>query len=439
MRQTSRLINLSLAALLLCAFGGIARAGADDAAGGTISPGTRITMQNWHQFEAFMPVGMQALFEGKYFWKMPADVEFVVGPTVTHPLPLSYRQATERYASQVKLVSPPDGGLALRDYVAGMPFPNPEQPHKGWKILANVWYRYFPHLVAVSPSSYASLCREDRFSNLTCMTEIAVYRQLRHAADSRSSTSAPDPDNPAGATFTEFWMVETPEDQKYTAGLTLYYDDRPQDDYLFTPKLRRTIRINSGARCSESGSDFTQDDWRNGFSGDIWSFQAEFLERKKILALVNYGTVAGNLAEQNYYFPLLWPRPAWAKWELRDSNVIDIRPLPERASGYCYGKRIMYADAASQVPLWEDLYDSQMALWKLFRVGPRAREVPGAGVQDSSGSRVTELWDLKTSHVTFLSTLSPSGGDFVVNELVSKQYDDVKRYSGLSGLAEIMR
>jgi hypothetical protein len=99
----------------------------------------------------------------------------------------------------------------------------------------------------------------------------------------------------------------------------------------------------------------------------------------------------------------------------------------------------MYADANSQVPLWEDLYDSQMNLWKVYRVGTRAREVPGTGVQDSSGSRVTQLWNLKTGHASFLSTMTPSGDDFAINEQVPKQYDDVKRYSGLSGLNEIMR
>jgi Protein of unknown function (DUF1329) len=440
MKRNSLLMEISLAGLLLIAFGGIARAGADDASGGAIAPDTKITMQNWHQYAAFIPDGMQALFEGKGSWKMPADVELVVGPTITHPLPPAYRQATERYASQVKLVSTPDGGLALRDYVAGMPFPNPEEPHKGWKILANLWFRYFPHLVSTSTSSFENLCREDRFSNLSCITEVAVYRQLRHLVETGSPSMKSGSDDADGPSFTEFWMIETPEDQKYTSGLTLYYDSQPQDDYLFTPKLRRAIRLNSGARCSESsGSDFMQDDWRNGFSGDIWNFKAQFIKRMKMLTLINFGPEAGNLSQQYYYFPLLWPRPTWARWELRDTNVIDIRPLPKTASGNCYGKRVMYIDADSQAPLWEDLYNSQMGLWKVYRVGTRASAVPGLGIQDNSSSRVTQLWNVETGHVSFLSTITPSGADFAINELVPKQYDDVKRYSGLSGLSEIMR
>src|SRR6266852_6217710 len=74
---------------------------AQDAAA-TIAPGTAITIANWQQYRDFMPDGMIALFEGKYFWKMPPDVEMEVGPTVIHPLPATYLAATEKYASQVR-------------------------------------------------------------------------------------------------------------------------------------------------------------------------------------------------------------------------------------------------------------------------------------------------------------------------------------------------
>src|SRR5260370_5640548 len=55
--------------------------------GGTIRAGTRITMENWQNYKQFMPDGMIALFQGRYYWKMPPDVEMEVGPTVIHPLP----------------------------------------------------------------------------------------------------------------------------------------------------------------------------------------------------------------------------------------------------------------------------------------------------------------------------------------------------------------
>src|SRR5215831_7806045 len=76
-----------------------------------IGPGTRITMQNWRQYNQFMPDGMKELFEGKYFWKIPPDVELEVGPTVIHPLPTGYLKATEEGRAQTRIVTLPDGRL----------------------------------------------------------------------------------------------------------------------------------------------------------------------------------------------------------------------------------------------------------------------------------------------------------------------------------------
>src|SRR5438477_9347876 len=118
------------------------RASVGDASVKTIPPGTTITMQNWQSYREFMSEGMVALFAGKYTLKMPSDVSMQVGPTVIHELPRNYLAATEKYAGQVQLVELPGGGLTLRNYQGGIPFPNPQEPHKGWKVLANLWYRY---------------------------------------------------------------------------------------------------------------------------------------------------------------------------------------------------------------------------------------------------------------------------------------------------------
>src|SRR5258708_26776176 len=111
----------------------------------SIPDGTVITMQNWQSYRQFMPEGMAAFFESRYFWKMPADVQMPVGPTIIHPLPISYMNATEKYSAQVKITELADGGLTLTGYSGGIPFPRPHQPHQGWKILANPWFRYTPH------------------------------------------------------------------------------------------------------------------------------------------------------------------------------------------------------------------------------------------------------------------------------------------------------
>ena len=79
-----------------------------------------------------------------------------VGPTIIHPLPNGYMEATEKYSGQVKIIELPNGGLTLSGYNGGMPFP-PAEPHKGWKVLANLWYRYTPHLTVNTRASGVSI------------------------------------------------------------------------------------------------------------------------------------------------------------------------------------------------------------------------------------------------------------------------------------------
>src|ERR1700758_3432546 len=106
---------------------------------GDIPVGTKITMQNWQQYKAFMPLGMQKLFEGAYGWKMPADVEIDVGPTHMGNLPKTYVQATEKYGAQDTVTVLPNGHMQINNYQGGLVFPNPQDPHKGFKILANLF------------------------------------------------------------------------------------------------------------------------------------------------------------------------------------------------------------------------------------------------------------------------------------------------------------
>ena len=165
-----------------------------------IPVGTVITMQNWQQYRQFMSDGLVDLFSGKYYWKMPTDVSMPVGPTVVNPLPKNYLEATEKYSGQVKVVERPDGGLSLDGYHGGLPFPNPQEPHKGWKILANVWYRYIPHLSYISNGGGCTL---NSTGNINCSTGNVVYRQLSYNTDPGTTNTV----DPQGRFYTEWFMI----------------------------------------------------------------------------------------------------------------------------------------------------------------------------------------------------------------------------------------
>lgn len=400
----------------------------------SIPPGTRITMQNWKNYKQFMPDSMIWLFERKYFWKMPPDGTINVGPTVIHPLPKTYREATERYAGHVKIIELPAGALTIRGYRGGEPFPNPQGAHEGWEILANLWYRYLPHLEV---DTYETGCTQDEYRNIQCSAFKVVYRQLSDNTDPGIPQTLPDA---SGKFSTEWIMTLAPEGSRYHTSLTISYADpsRPQDTFVFIPSLRRYQPVSSAARCSPlTGTDATPEDSRFGFNADLTRMRAEFLGSRKILALVD-AKLPRNPFPDGYDMPLGWPKPSWGDWQVRDVDVISVTPIPSRAPDYCYGKRVIYVDRATSAPLWEDLYDSELQPWKVFGLFLHTVAAPGIGPIDSSGSLVEAFWDIQNKHSTFLS--GPADGHpFFVNGQAPAQYEDVGRYTTPKGLDEIMR
>src|SRR5262249_40521761 len=149
-----------------------------------IIPGTKITVANWRRYRAFMSDGLIALFSGRYGIRVPNDVELNVGRPIHINPPSTFRQATEKYSPRVQVVHLPDGHNDVAKYVAGEPFPNPTEPDKGYKILADSWYTYSPHLAAGTPGNGLwSVTMLDRFGNASTAKWAFVYRQLAFNTD----------------------------------------------------------------------------------------------------------------------------------------------------------------------------------------------------------------------------------------------------------------
>ena len=398
----------------------------------SIPPGTIITTQNWQDYRRFMPDGMAAMFEGKYFWKMPPDVQMEVGPTTIVPLPKNYLAATEKYAGQVRIIELPDGGLTLQGYRGGIPFPNPQEPHRGWKVLMNLWYRYTPRLLVVT---HGWTCAVNSSGNSNCETYQVVDRQLSFSTDLSSS---PDPPDPGAKYFTGWFMVLEPEQSRYSASLNINYVDltRSEDVYAFLPSLRRYQPVASSGRCAETeGMDWTAEDFRSGLDSTMAELNVSYLDHRKILALIDF-RAPDNPFPDGFFMPLVWPKPSWAKWQLRDAEVIDIRKIPSKAAGYCYGKRIMYVDAHNFSPLWEELFDTQMNLWKFQTTLPQRVNVPGIGPVVTPGVDVELIWDIQRNHA---SAGGESAGSVYVNEQAPAEFQDMARYTTPAGLNLIMR
>lgn len=404
---------------------------------GDIAPGTVINMQNWQQYKQYMPPGMQGMFQGSYFWKFPPDFQIVIGPHTSLPPPKSFLDYTEKYSGQVKIVDLPDGRHTITGYVSGWPFPNPQEPRKGLKILIDNWFAYVPYLICGSITSGF----EDRFSNVFRQTNIFVYRRLSHIGDPGQPLTDPQAQ---GMDYSEYVMVTSPEQARYTTDLTIYYTDytKSEDTFLFIPALRRSLRLSTAARCTPFiGSDLILDDPRvNGFNGGFSRFDADIVGEQKILGDIIENTGISD-DFNNYYQPVFFAKPVIGKFEVRDTTIIDVRRIPSQRKGYCYGKRLMWIDKELMMSFWQDIYDESGKFWKMNVWPVVATPVPGQGPAITPNGWANQ-WDIQNNHLSFWAFKNgdlTTGANADCRNRDGENMDDVGKYSTVSGLAQVMR
>ncbi|HKV54016.1 MAG TPA: DUF1329 domain-containing protein [Candidatus Binataceae bacterium] len=448
MKVTVRIVVIGLVIALLPSLGlaQTDRSAVDDWLKATakqtdIPPGTTITMANWQQYQDVMPLGMIKLFQGTYGWKMPADVSIPVGPAhLGGNLPKSWVEATEQHGSQTGVEVLPNGHYVIKNYYGGTPFPNPQEPYKGWKVLANVFWAYVEALYVNTPKNYGSVWAVDRFGDIAPSTFDVVYRWSAYITDQgfpHEETYAP------GTWYTEWGMQETPEQARYTASLSEYYQDQEThpfpDTFVFVPALRRSLRLSTTSRCSPVfGFDWSYDDAKtNGFNGSTSVYTGDYLGDRKILTLAVFNQ-DGSVFPEGYDMPLAWPKPSWGKWEVRPMAVDDIKRIPSEAAGYCYASRIVYADKEFWDGDWVDLFDSNKKLWKSIAYFNDIGDVPGVGhTWDGVASMA---WDLQNTHMTVWSGFgNPWKRKPYLNFNAPKEYFDGVKYGSPSGLMQILR
>lgn len=413
------------------------------AAQDAIAPGTMITNSNWQQYQKEMAYGLQTLFQGKYFWKIPSDAQIQVGPTEVLSLPKTYLEATERYGSQTSIGVTPAGHRYVKNYQGGMPFPDAfsskNDPDKGYKILADDYLAWVPDLYAQPFDHPGISCVQDRFANMNCTTLVWIYTQVGWNTDPGIPQNYP---HAGDAWFTQWFTVVTPEQSRYTTNLTVFYKnpEKEQDDYVFVPSLRRSLRLAVTARCAPAaGSDLVLDDYFTpGFNGGLALFDATYLGHRKLLVLEGDFTKDTGKIPEDWDMPLGFPKPSWGKWQLRDFDIIDVRRIPSENAGYCYGSRIMYVDSVYHYASWLDIFDSNLKHWKIQMWASRAEDVASLG-HVNTNSVTLGVWDVQNDHATYLSTYDASGVGPYFNTGAPEMYHNFAKYSTPSGLMQVMQ
>src|SRR5438045_4843701 len=103
------------------------------AARADVAPGDKITDQNIDKVKDLISPGLE--------WCIKHGFPMTIGEPKKVEWPRAYKEATEKYGSQVKLS--PDG-RSMQNYIAGQPFPNidPKDPQFVLKVMYNYEYGY---------------------------------------------------------------------------------------------------------------------------------------------------------------------------------------------------------------------------------------------------------------------------------------------------------
>src|SRR4030095_4678549 len=207
--------------------------------------------------------------------------------------PQAYREATERYASQVRLGA---DGLKMVDYVAGLPFPNiePSDPRIAVKIMWNYDHNTFAtddidarHFDADTGSTGATpdpgpMAMKPHFPPAPSPRLFWIGRLYVEPK--------PSMPNPTGYQMQQgLYPVLEPFDVKGVGFVSARYIDpaKSDDSWLYVPALRRVRRLSTAQRSDALFGQDTDVDSYGGYAGHIAWMDWKYLGEEEILAIAH--------------------------------------------------------------------------------------------------------------------------------------------------------
>ena len=223
-----------------------------------VQPGDTVTKENMDKAAELLTPAMK--------WYVEHGMPMKVIPYKKIEWPRLYREATEKYAGQVKIS--PDG-RDIFNYVAGAPFPNIDanDPLVGFKVMwnqeqkpaytDNVGTEWIVELI----NSKGEM--ERRYSS-------GFWRRMMWTGRLYSDPKPVVPHNPALRYTEQFGPLFEPNDLKGAGTLSNRYMavESPDDSYMYLPELRRVRRISVSNRSDAFwGTDYDLD--------ALWGFNSK--------------------------------------------------------------------------------------------------------------------------------------------------------------------
>jgi hypothetical protein len=382
---------LATVAALACAIGA-------PATRADVAPGERITRQNVERVKDLISPGLD--------WCVKRGFPLTVTETRHVEWPKAYREATEKYAAQVKLS---DDGLTVQNYVAGQPFPNldPKDPQFAIKVMWNYEYGFVNGLDDTDLRNFDADTGSIPHDGPMTVERHFLLDHFRRLFWTGRLYVDPKPDkpNPNGYRVQQgLYPILEPFDLKGVGALgNRYTNSAKQDDsWLYLPSLRRVRRLSTAQRSDALFGQDTDVDSLYGYAGHIAWMDWKYLGEREILGVVH--------AE---HFPVKWHDTVdWAfdeVWEKRTVYVIEgTSKLPQ----YAYSKRVLFIDKETWGIPYSDIYDRSGELWKIWinDVGFR-KSVPGNDAivyeDEMPFAPAIVMVDMQLEHATKASLPSP--------------------------------
>jgi hypothetical protein len=339
-----------------------------------VKPGDFITPENAYKVKDLVSPGE--------YWRVINGMSMKIIPTGRIDWPPPYREATEKYSSQVRLSK---DHLTLVGYVAGQPFPliDENDPDVAVKIMWNMdfrpmWTDDFDARYFGCVEVYEKLGSPYHEIDYQLIGHYGAYNEVGRTEVEPMPT---DPDYLKSNIMFRWrafpWLSPA---QARGAGIIGYrYGDplRVDDSWSYNPAARRVRRLDEAIRGDATGTlQFNQDD-AEGYNPKIEDYNYKFLGEKEMLGALHVSQDPGNVCPTDGGGSV-----CPAEWEMRRVYVVETRANPKRNANDLYSRHVVYIDAEADVVLSHDMYDRQGELMVNFTnwLTYRDRPVPDAKV-----------------------------------------------------------
>jgi len=338
-----------------------------------VKPGDFITPDNASQVRDLVSPGV--------FYKVQRGMTMKITPTERIDWPPPYKDATEKYSSQVQLSK---DHRTVIGYVAGQPFPliDANDPYVGTKVIWNALWR------PISTDDYDLRYYDcDTVNSGLNKPYFAIwYYSTGHYAgyDLVGRTEVePLPVDPDFKHTGRLWLFMlgpqlSPQDQRGSSLLRYRYADPTHGDDTWTWEAgsRRLRRLNETLMSSATGPFSWDPDHYSGFNPKTEQYDYKLIGEKEMLATVD--------AEHSPEIRCATDGGGSAcpeRWQMRHMYIVTAEPRRSVISALD-SKTIIYMDSEMWFEPYIDTYDRRGELFRshIYWLAYRDRPVPDARV-----------------------------------------------------------